>query len=338
MPAEGMSGIDKAAVLLLSLGTEAAAEVMRHLAPEEVRRVSRALTRMRKIEREELEQVQGDFERTLQEGVPLALDGRQFALQVVSRALGGDGGEEREIVSELEEAVSGTVDLATVLMGVSPTALARLLEGEHPQIAALILAHLGSSQAAQAIALLPETMQADTVERLARLESVPTALASEVGSVLKDLVKGLGDEPGHALGGPRAVAEMMNVIDKETENRIFSDLEASDPDLASEIRSLMFTFEDLTKLDNRSLQTLLKEVPREDLLLALKTASPPLQEKIFANLSSRAAQILKDDMAAAGPVRLKDVEEAQARIVTVLRELESEGRVVIAGGGDDVLV
>lgn len=189
------------------------------------------------------------------------------------------------------------------------------------------------------MALLPETAQADIVERLARLESVPSRLAAEVGGLLGERVKGLLAPAGSALGGPKAVAEVMNHVDKAVESRIFDELERVDGELVHNIRSLMFTFEDCMRLDDRSLQTLLKEVAREDLILSLKTANPVLRDKIFSNISSRAAEILKEDMTATGPVRLKDVETAQARVIATLRELEAEGKLVVTGGGkDDVLV
>jgi flagellar motor switch protein FliG len=226
-----------------------------------------------------------------------------------------------------------------VLEGVPTDRLARLLEGEHPQIATLILAHLQPDQAGELIGLFSEQLQSELIERLAHLETIPSRLAEEVGAILEEQVKDMLRPSGTALGGPKVVAEMMNHADKAVEARVFEELEKNDPQLAGTIRGLMFTFDDCAKLDNRSLQTLLKEVAREDLLLGLKTASPALAEKIFANVSSRAAEILREDMAASGPVRLKDVEGAQSRIIATLRQLESEGKLVVAGRGkDDVLI
>jgi flagellar motor switch protein FliG len=187
---------------------------------------------------------------------------------------------------------------------------------------------------------LPEALQADLVERLARLDAaVPPSLVQEVGAILRDQVKGLARETGKSAGGPKVVAEMMKHADKTTEGRIFEELEQRDPELAATVRGMLFTFEDCLQFDNRSMQTLLKEVAREDLLLALKTASPALSEKIFANVSSRAAEILREDLSSSGPARLKDVEAAQQRIVAAVRDLEADGKLVLAGGGsDDVLV
>lgn len=340
---QDMAGPDKAAVLLLSLGAETATEVLRHLGESEVRQVSQALARTRFIDPEALDFVDRDFKESLASGVNLNIDGREFAMTVVNRALADQdspAAEQRsEILAEIEQTVAGDLGLASILHGVPPTALASILEGEHPQIAALILAHVASATAAETVALLPDVLQADVVERLARLESVSVRLASEVAAVLKERVAGLSKPAESSLGGPKAVAEVLNHADKTVEARIFEEIDKVDPELVEEIRTLMFTFDDCMKLDDRSLQTLLKEVQREDLLLSLKTAAGPLKEKIFRNVSSRAAEILKEDMAAAGPVRLKEVESAQARVIGTLRELEAEGKVVIlAGGKDDVLV
>jgi flagellar motor switch protein FliG len=226
-----------------------------------------------------------------------------------------------------------------VLGSVPAAGLARLLANEHPQISTLVLACLGAAQAGEVLAGLPETLQSELVERLARIESVPAPLVAEVGAQLRQQVQALLRPSGTAVGGLKVVAELMNAADKTLEARVFEAIETRDPELVSTIRNLMFTFEDCIKLDNRSLQTLLKEVAREDLLLALKTASPDLSTKIFANVSSRAAEILREDMSSAGPVKLKDVEAAQLKIIAVLRELEAEGKIVVAGGSkDDVLV
>ena len=330
-----LSGVDKAAVLLLSLGPEAATSVMRHLGEAEVRQVSQALARVRSVEPEHIERVRQEFQERLgASGV--AVDGKEFARAIVTRALPDGSGD---ILATLDGVADGVSALGDALDGVPAAGLARLLAGEHPQIAALVLAHLGAQQAGEVLGCLPDELQSDLVERMARLESVPATLVAEVGATLRAQVQASLRPAGAAAGGPKAVAQLMNCADKTIEARIFEEMEARDPELASTIRNLMFTFEDCVKLDNRSLQTVLKEVAREDLLLALKTASPELSAKIFANVSSRAAEILREDMSSAGPVRLKDVETAQLKIIGVLRELEAEGKIVVAGSGkDDVLV
>lgn len=343
--ADELTGVEKAAVLLLSLGEETAAEIFRHLEDGEVRVVTKALARMRTVPAEHLRSVEQDYRKRVSAARGMRVDGLLFARSLVNQTLAN--GETSaavnrdEILAELEQLPSGeSSGLAHALEGVPPDGLARLLETEHPQIATLILAHLAPSQAMLVLRGLPEALQTELVERLARLDAaVPPSLVQEVGAILRDQVKGLARETGKAAGGPKVVAEMMKHADKATEGRIFEDLEQRDPELAGSIRAMLFTFEDCLQFDNRSMQTLLKEVAREDLLLALKTASPALSEKIFANVSSRAAEILKEDLGSSGPARLKDVEAAQQRIVAAVRDLEADGKLVVAGGAsDDVLV
>ena len=344
--AEDLTGVDKAAVLLLSLGPAVATEVFRHLDEGEVRQVTKALARIRSVPAEQLRAVEQDYRKRVGGTGGLRVDGLLFARELVNQTLvEGDksGGASRdEILAELDQLPSGeAAGLARALEGVPPDGLARLLESEHPQIATLILAHLGPAQAMLVLRGLAESVQIDLVERLARLDSaIPPSLVAEVGVILRDQVKGLARETGKAAGGPKVVADMMKHADKTTEGRIFEDLEQRDPELAGSIRAMLFTFEDCLQFDNRSMQTLLKEVAREDLLLALKTASPALSEKIFANVSSRAAEILREDLSSSGPARLKDVEAAQQRIVAAVRDLEADGKLVVAGSGSggDVLV
>lgn len=344
--ADDLAGVDKAAVLLLSLGPEVASEVFRHLDEGEVRQVTKALARIRTVPADQLRTVEQDYRKRVGGSAGLHVDGLLFARALVNQSVvvgDASGAVSRdEILAELDQLPSGeAAGLARALEGVPPDGLARLLESEHPQIATLILAHLGPAQAMLVLRGLPESLQIDLVERLARLDAaIPPSLVAEVSAILRDQVKGLARETGKAAGGPKVVAEMMKHADKTTEGRIFEDLEQRDAELAGAIRAMLFTFEDCLQFDNRSMQTLLKEVAREDLLLGLKTASPALSEKIFANVSSRAAEILREDLSSSGPARLKDVEAAQQRIVASVRDLEADGKLVIAsgGGGDDALV
>src|SRR5581483_11851202 len=206
----------------------------------------------------------------------------------------------------------GDGDLGRVLESIAGAGLSTLLAREHPQVAAVILAHLDAGRAAEALVGLTDEQQADLLDRVARLDRIPSELQSELGLVLKGEIQDAVRPEGAAVGGPRTVAEILNCVDKPVEERLLGRFDESDGDLGQTIRTLMFTFEDCIKLEQRSLQTLLKEVSREDLLLALKTATPALLEKILANVSSRAAEILREDLAAMGAVRVSDVEAAQA--------------------------
>ena len=340
-----LSGAEKAAVLLLSLGPEAACEVLRRLDDVDVRRVSQAIAKARTVSAEDVEKVADDFRVQFGGPASLAVNGPAFARAVVSKALADPNapaaGARGEILAELDHPPTSTAGgLAEVISDVPPEGVAKLLETEHPQVVALILASVGPERAMGILAHLPETMQTDMIERLARLDTaVPASVITEVSEMLREQVKGLVRESGTIPGGPKVAAEIMKYAQKTLEDRVFEELEARDAELTAAIRDQLFTFEDLLQLDNRGMQALLKDVAREELLLSLKTVSAELKRKILSNVSSRAAEILREDLETAGPARLADVEEAQSKVIATMRELQADGKIVIAGVGDgDALV
>jgi flagellar motor switch protein FliG len=217
--------------------------------------------------------------------------------------------------------------------------LANFLMDEHPQTIALILVNLSYQTAAEVIQLLPEAAQSEVVVRIAELDNVPNEIVDEIQEVIVEQIADIGNESNEKLGGIPTAAEIMNQLDQKTESAILERIEADREELAEKIRQSMFVFEDLVHLDDRSIRTLLKEVSNDELVLGLKTASEGLADKIFGNVSQRAAQMMKEDMEVMGPVRLRDVEQAQQSILKTARRLEEEGKIVIGGkGGDDVLV
>jgi flagellar motor switch protein FliG len=328
------SGLDKAAILLLTLGPEAAAAVFRHLSEPEVRQVSSAIARLRSIPREQAAVVHEEAWRRLTDRDGFLVDGEHFARQMIAAAL--SGGREGDVGRRPVE--RGGAFLAASLEPVAPAVLAQVLGGEHPQVIALVLANLRPRKAAEVLGALPEPLQPEIVQRIADLQSVPEDLLAEVGDVLADQVQGLGrasQTPGFL--GAKLVAEIMNVADEAVEARVLAHLDAQAPEVADTIRGLMFTFEDLLRLDDRGMQMLLKDVARDELMLALKTASPAMRDKVLANLSQRAAEILQDDMSTMGPARLKDVERAQAGIVAAARRLDAEQKITLGARGDDVV-
>jgi flagellar motor switch protein FliG len=332
-------GTGKAALLLVALGAEAASEVMRHLDEDDRAKVVEALSRVRAVETEEIDRIGREFAASLEGVTGMPLNGRDFARMVVTRALGEAEAGAYEPLRAALSADAELDDLGRVLESVPGAGLADLLAREHPQVAAVILAHLDPAPAAEAVAALPVELRGELLERVARLERIPEELRADLGATLKDELRDAVRPEGSAVGGPRAVAEILNCADAELEEALLARIGEMDADLAETIRTLMFTFEDCAKLDDRSLQALLKDVARDDLLLAMKTATPGLLEKIFANVSSRAAEILREDLSSMGGVRLADVEAAQARIIAVLRQLEADGKVVIAAKAKgDVLV
>lgn len=329
------NGVEKAAILLLTLGADAAAAVFRHLSEDEVRQVTAAIARMRNISREQAAVVHEEAWRRLTDRDGYLVDGERFAREMMGTLGGG--------TSSGREATRGTQPpgefLAATLEGFAPSVVAQLLASEHPQVIAVVLANLQARQAAGVLGALPEALQPDIVQRIADLQNVSEDLLAEVGDVLQGQVQGLTrTSKDQEVAGARLVAEIMNAVDKTVEERIFAQLDEQVPEVAETIRQLMLTFEDLLQLDDRGMQTVLKEVAREDLMLALKTASPAMKDKVFSNISARAREILQEDMSTMGPVRLKDVEKAQVNVVAVVRRLESEQKITLGKGGDDVVL
>lgn len=335
-------GIEKAAVLLLTLGPEAAANVLKHLNDDEVRQLTQTIARLRSVPRSVAAAVHEEAWRRLTDRDGFLVDGEQFARTLLSS--GGKGAQQSQAMREIERAArTGKPQLSQRLEAVAPQLLAQVIAKEHPQVIALIVANLRPRQAADVLAALPETVQADIVHRLTDLQHVSDDILGELGDMIQQQVEGLGvgavgtQDPGGS-GRAKLAAEIMNVVDKTVEARVFSELDDQAPEVAETIRQLMFTFEDMLSLQNRDMQLILKEVARDDLLMALKTASPGMKEKIFKNISARAAEILEEDMGSMGAVKLKDVEKAQTNIIAVVRRLESEQKITLGAGGDDVIL
>ncbi len=341
-------GIEKAAVLLLTLGPDIAGQIFKHLDENEVKLLSAAIAQQRSIPKMKAARVHEEAWRKLSMKEAVYVDGAQFAQQLISTAAqaaaSGSGGEKAAKLRELQRATAGSEKwLQTTLEPVAPSVIAQMLSSEHPQVLAFVLAYMQPRQAAEVLGQLAEELQADVVQRIADMQNVSDEMFAEIGEVLQAQMQGLGrsaqgGKAEKATGAKRA-ADIMNAVEKTVEGRVFASLENDFPEIAERIREQMFTFEDLLQLDNRGMQVVLKEVAREDLILALKTASPAMKDKIFTNISARAAEILKDDMSTMGPVKLRDVEKAQGNIIAVVRRLQAEQKIVLGGGtGDDVLV
>ncbi len=351
VPTTRQAGLEKAAVLLMTLGPEVAGSVFKHLNEHEVRMLSGAIARLRAIPHMRAAEVHEEAWRKLNNQEALFVDGESFAQKLIATAAHAAAGRQDDkaaaAMRQLQRVTAGAGKwLATTLEPIAPGVLAQLLGAEHPQVLSFILSQMAPRQAAEMLGQLPEDVQADIVQRIGELQTVSDELLAEVGDVLQEQLQGLGPSAQGAAGGagkgglgPKRAADIMNAVDKAVEGRVFAHLEGENPELAERIREQMFTFEDILQLDNRSMQMVLKEVAREDLMLALKTASPGMRDKIFGNISARAAEILKDDMSTMGPVKLKDVEKAQSNIVGVVRRLQAEQKIVLGGGsGEDVLV
>ena len=331
-----LTGPKKAAILLLALGEEGAAEIMKNLDEQEIQQVGYFMTRFTDVAPEELDIVLEEFYRNSvmqEEGVYLD-QSPDFVKNALVKALGADKAKELEgsLRSGQEE---GGLD---ALRYVDPVTISNYVRSEHPQTIALVLSYLHNvDQSSSVLRTLPENLQADVMYRMATLETIPPGVVTELNEVLADEMKAASSVITK-VGGIAPVAEILNSVDKATETRILATIEESNPDLAESIRELMFTFEDLTLIDSKQMQTVMKDVDQADMVLALKTASDAVRELIFSSMSSRASEMVRDDLENLGPVKVSDVEAAQQKIIKVVKKLEEEGKIVIAGSGGSEVV
>jgi flagellar motor switch protein FliG len=332
-----MTGPKKAAILLLALGEEGAAEVVKNLEDSEISQVGYYMARFTDVSPEELDMVLEEYYNAQSgdgSGFLINASG-DFVKNTLAKALGGDRAK------DLVDNLSANVEESALesLKWLDPKAIANFITHEHPQTIALILAHLEDpEQTATVLKELPENLQADVVYRMAILEGIQPGVVSEIDEVLSREMQAAGAVGTAKVGGIEAVAEMLNSLDKSTETRVLATIEESNPDLAEQIRELMFTFEDMVLIDSRGMQLILKEVDQQDLTLAMKTASDSIKELIFSSMSQRAADMLREDLEVLGPVKVADVERAQQNLVKVSRRLEEEGKIIIGGrGGGDVI-
>ncbi|GAB6163469.1 flagellar motor switch protein FliG [Desulfothermus naphthae] len=329
-----LTGVQKTAILLLTMGDEYVQKIFKELDRDEIVKVSKAMVELETVPQEIVEAVLTEFHETFLSGKRALVGGPSQAKRILSKVLDGESVE--DIMKRLE--TEHKPPPFKGLENYSPNIMARILANEHPQTLALILGHLPPHQAAEVLKNLPPGVRPEVLLRLAKLESVPLEMLYEVDFVLREQLEAMGGE-GQKVGGVQAVAEILNATERSIEEEVLAEIETESPQMAEEIRELMFVFEDIKNLDDRSIRELLKEISNEDLTLALKGASDELKEKFFSNLSERAATMIKEDLEIMGPVRLSDVEQAQRNIVRIVRQLEAEGRIVIAGkGGEDVLI
>lgn len=332
---KGLTGPRKAAVLLMVMGESFATQVFKHLDDEEVRAIGEHMAKIKTVDTQMVASIMDEFFTSCTDMNILGVSGTNFFKKTVSQAF-----DSRKADSLLNEFVGKDGNRPfEMLRSLSPQVLANLLMDEHPQTIALVLVNLSHQIAAETIQILPEAVQSEVIVRIAELDNVPDEIVDEIQEVILEQIADIGNESNEKLGGVQAAAEIMNQLDRKTEASILEKIENDREDLAEEIRQSMFVFDDLIHLDDRSIRTLLKEISNDELILALKTASDGLTDKIFGNVSQRAAQMMKEDMEVMGPVRLRDVEQAQQSILKTARRLEEEGKIVLGGkGGDDVLV
>lgn len=331
-----VAGVQKAAILMVILGEEAASQIYRHLPPSDVEQISREIASLRAVDSATALAVLEEFERLVMAGDYLAQGGTDYANKLLIKAFGEEGAK------ELLRQVSLTAEMSAAkldsLRKADPQQLAKFIEGEHPQTIALILAHLEAKQASTLLMRLPEELRSEAVKRLAQLRQFSPEMAQRVSLVLHKRLEALGEQSRRAYAGLRGVADMMNRLEMNTAKTILEGIEKEDPKLALSIRNLMFTFEDLLTVPEAGIRELLGQMDKKTLATALRGATEELKNYIFKSMSSRAVEMLKEDMDVLGPVKSREIHKAQIEAVAVARRLEAEGKISLTPDGEDEYV
>ena len=332
-PDNAGKGIDKTAILLMSLGEEEASEILRHMGPKEVQSIGTAMSGVANVGRDRVESVLDAFLTLLTNQTSLGIGSNDYIRSVLVKALG-------------EEKASGVID--RILLGgnsqgleslkwMDPRAVAEIIRLEHPQIVAIVLSYLEPDQAAQVLGALPERTRPDVVMRIATMDGIQPSAIRELDQIMENHFAGDSNIKSTAVGGRRIAAEILNFIDSSLEAEIMDSVRESDDELGEEISELMFVFGDLIDVDDRDIQTLLRDTSTDTLVLALKGAEDKLTQKFLQNMSQRAAQMLSEDMDAKGPVKVSDVEAAQKEILTVARQKEADGEITLGGAAETLV-
>lgn len=332
-PLVKLSRIDQAAILLLALGESAAAEVLKHMGPKEVQRIGSAMSQLKNIQQYDVELVLANFLDEVRTQTGLGISADSYIRNMLVSALG-------------EDKASGLID--RILLGGNTTGLdtlkwmdarsvADIIRNEHPQIQAIVLAFLDPDQAAEVVAFFPEKMRLDVLMRVASLDTVQPSALQELNDILEKQFSGNAGSQTKQMGGFKTVAEIMNNLDSAIEGELMDSIKEIDEDMGVRIADLMFVFENLKDVDDRGIQSLLREVAADVLIVALKGADDDLQDKIFKNMSKRAAELLQDDLEVRGPVRISEVENAQKEILTIARRMADAGEIILDGSGEEML-
>lgn len=334
MRAQKMSGKQKAAILLVSLGPELSASVFKHLREEQIEDLTLEIAGLKRIQPETRDQVLEEFHDLIIAREYLEHGGIDYARELLEKALGASKAE--DIINRLTASLQ--VRPFDFARKTDPGQLLNFIQNEHPQTIALILAYLHPEQAGLILSSLSPELQVNVARRLAKLDRTTPEVLQEIETTLEKRLSAFVMDDYTAAGGVDAAVEVLNMVDRTTEKTIIDSLEEEEPELAEEIRKRMFVFEDIITLDDRSIQKVLREVDSKDLALALKTASEDVSSRIYKNMSKRAADMLKEDIEFMGPARLRDIEETQQKIVAIIRRLEDTGEIVIARGGEDEVI
>jgi flagellar motor switch protein FliG len=333
---EALTGIEKAAMLMVSLGEECSAEILKHLSEDEVDALTRAITRLPKIGSQQVESVLNEFHQMAMAQEFVLKGGIEYARKMLSKAFGPDVA--KRLNDRLTKLVGADAAAFDVLQEADPQQLARFIHSEHPQTVALVLSHVNPAQAASLLASLPPKLRADVALRMATLDRISPEIVHKIATVIGQKIKALGQISRESYGGVRAVADMFNRLDSVASKSILADIETRDPKVFEAIRELMFVFEDLLLIDAAGIKEITGRVDRKVLTVALKGTSEQLRNHIFSTMSQRGAEMLKEDIEALGPVKIREVEAAQQQIISAVRQLDSEGIVSLSGGGSEQYV
>ena len=334
--ARKLSGPERAAVLLVNLGEEIAAKVLANLDDREIQNIGNYMSALGDVDMGTMDSINKEFYNMVESGTGgLGVAGMDFLKTALMQAL--DPAKATEILNNITtpgEEMGGGLETVRLL---DPKIIASFIVNEHPQTAAIILAHLDPPVASLTVRELPEENRMEIVHRLATLERVAPSVIRELDEALQSEFRTSGAVSGNKLGGVEIAAEVMGSLDRTTETSILTAMDEVDPDLANEIRNLRFTFEDILKIDDNGIQMIMKEINQEDLLIGLKTATDELKEKLFTNMSERAALMLKEDLESLGPTKISEVETAQQKVIAVCKKLEEDGKLVIGGGAEQMV-
>ncbi len=329
-----VKGIDRAAIFLMSLGETSASEVLKHMDPKEVQSVGAAMAQLNNVSRGQVTSVLKDFCATVQEETGLGLGTDDYVRSVLKKALGDDKAE--GLIDRILQ--GGNTKGLETLKWMDSRAVAEIIRLEHPQIIAIVLSYLDPDQSAEVLAVFPDRVRVDVLMRISTLDGIQPAALNELNDIMEKQFTGKNNVKSSSVGGLKAAANILNFIDSSMEGEIMDSVKEIDADLGQNIQDLMFVFDNLNAVDDRDIQTILREISSESLVLALKGADDELKEKILRNMSKRAAEMLRDDLEAKGPVRLSEVEGAQKEILSVARRLADAGDISLGGSGGEEYV
>ena len=328
------TGRQKAAIFLVTIGSEISAEIFKFLREDEIETLTFEIARLETIDAEQKDAILQEFQELMMANQFISTGGIDYARELLEKSLGSQ--KAIDIINRLTSSLQ--VRPFDFIRRTDPAHLLNFIQQEHPQTIALILAYLEPNKASIILQNLPHEVQSDVARRIATMDRTSPEVLREVERVLEKKLSSLSSEDYTAAGGVESIVEILNLVDRASEKQIIEALEDEDPELAEEIKKRMFVFEDIVMLDDRAIQKVMREVDSQELAKALKSVDSEVQDKIFKNMSKRAASMLKEDMEYMGPVRLKDVEEAQQKIVSIIRHLEDTGEIVVARAGEDELV